>query len=1259
MKQVILFVCSTLFILSSEAQLRTKEKKYQSLLWEITGPGLKKSSWLIGTMHVSNKLAFHLPDSFYYGIRQSEVVALETNPETWQEDMNRYDMTGGYGGSVNNYESPPEDYLSQTTLKFYKYHGKIERSLYSNPSTINNLLYRTYGNETADFEEDTYLDMYIFQVGKKWGKKVAGVEDYGESMKLMEEAYRDAAKDKSRKVRSYGDMDEDYSIEKLQEAYRKGDLDLLDSINRYNSFSLAFDEKFLFRRNEIQADNIDSIIRTGASLFVGVGAAHLPGDRGVIELLREKGYKLRPVKMGERAGRDKDLVDKIRVPVQFKTHQAADGLFRVDIPGRFYKFGDDGALDQHQYADMANGSYYMVTRIMTNAWMWAHTEADVYRAVDSLLYENVPGKIQSRSSITRNGYKGFDITNRTRRGDLQRYQIFITPFEVIFFKISGNGDYVKNGPEADRFFNSIQLKEFSGPTVSWKKFSPTYGGFSINLPHEPYLGNDGSWIWDAADAGTGTYYRIIRTDVHNYNFLEEDSFDLGLMDESFLASGFIRSQENRRHTTFKGYPALDTRYLDKYGNTYLVRFIIQGPHYYTLAARGKTVTPQMQSFLESFAFEPLQYPKPRRDADTSLYYSVQLRLPEPEAKIKLDIPEYSYYDNEDDEEEDDPEDGMFRTRIIRHDSTGERLYVGFFKAGRYAYLKDSSLMDEDRLPGYNADSTVVVRSRKKTLQPDGTQIWDYVLADTGSSRVFHGRTIYREGIGYRILTQGDTLSRQSDFVRTFFETFEPADTLKGNNIFTPKIDIFVEDFLRTDSIRHKRALKNIHFLEVGDKDLPNIKKLIDHLNGSEKDYVEIKTALIGRLGQIKTPGSDTYLKELYYAAGDTVKIQYAALENLLQHETQNAYNVFRDIINQEPPVLDLQSSPTAHPDYTRYYGNFDNGNFLDELSDSLELTKTILPALLPLLDLDDYENTIRDLLREMVDSNLVKPSDYEAYFSQFLIQAKQELRKQLIAEKNKAIEKAEEAKEEEKPTPYSYYETSRDDGNEDLSLYATLLLPWRKSNPQVQHLFNEMLSSNDKELKYYTMMLLIRNQEAFPDTLPGFFAADDDYRYAFYSDLKELKQSKHFPAKYNNHLDLGRSQLLGYKTYGKPDSIIYLERLLVDYKGRNGYVYFYKVKEKKDDFTWKIAMVGITPTDPKQFEFTNVKPGATTVVYTGSYQEPDEFGFTQFTDTRYRPENPLQPQMERQWKRSAYTRRKSAKQFYPADGDASEEGSDD
>ncbi|MET0394209.1 MAG: TraB/GumN family protein [Chitinophagaceae bacterium] len=493
MKRLPVLLLITLVPYLLHAQPPVKKKKYPSLLWEISGNGLKKPSFLFGTMHVSSKMAFHLSDSFYLGLRNADVVALETNPESWQEDMSKYETGTGYGNnysrSFSGYFSMPTDYLTLSTLKFYKYDKKVERTLYSNPSTINNLLYRTYGNDASDFEEDTYLDMYIYQCGKKWGKKVAGVEKYGESMKLMMEAYKDAAKDKNRKERSY-DAEDGFSSGNLQEAYRTGNLDWLDSINRYNSFSSAFDEKFLYRRNEIQAASIDSILKTGHSLFVGVGAAHLPGTRGVIEMLRAMGYRLRPVRMGERDSQHKNQVEKLRVPVTFTTQPAEDGIYKVDIPGKFYKFGDDAWLDQRQYADMANGSYYMVTRIMTNAWMWGHTTDKVYRVIDSLLYENVPGKIVTRAAIVRNGYRGIDLTNKTRRGDLQRYNIFITPFEILVFKMSGTGDYVKNGDEARRFFGSIQLREFTPAPVAGqpaaarpaerKKYNPPDCGVSVN-----------------------------------------------------------------------------------------------------------------------------------------------------------------------------------------------------------------------------------------------------------------------------------------------------------------------------------------------------------------------------------------------------------------------------------------------------------------------------------------------------------------------------------------------------------------------------------------------------------------------------------------------------------------------------------------------------------------------------------------------------------------------------------------------------------
>jgi len=1260
MKRIFFVLFTTLSYFLALSQPKLKDKKYPSLLWEITGNGTKQPSYLIGTMHVSSKLAFHLPDSFYVAVKNAQVVALETNPETWQEDMNKYDL-GGEDYSpyrFGNFSSIPNDYLSINTLKFYKYDKKIERSLYSNPSTINNLLYRTFGNESSDFEEDTYLDMYIFQCGKKWGKKVAGVENYGESMRLMSEAYKDAAKDKNKKEKSY-DGDDDYSSDKIQEAYRSGNLDLLDSINRFNSFSDAFDEKFLYRRNEIQANSIDSIIRSGSALFVGVGAAHLPGNRGVIELLRRMGYKLRPVKMGERDSKDKEQVDKLRVPVVFKTETADDGLFKVDIPGKFYKSGDDGALDQRQYADMSNGSYYMVTRVMTNGWMWGHSTEKIYKTIDSLLYENIPGKIISKTAITKNGYKGFDITNRTRRGDLQRYNIFITPFEIIFFKMSGTGDYVKNGDEAKKFFGTIQFKEYDNAATNWKKYSPSYGGFAVDLPHEPYIGNDGSWIYDAEDKTANAHYRIIRSDIHNYHFIEEDSFDLHLMEESFMSSEFIDTELSRKQISCKGYPAMDCRFRDKNGAVYLTRFLIQGPHYYTLIAYGKQETTAMRNFLNSFEIKPFVYNEPKQQRDTSLYFTVTTPVFPQDKKIKLDMPRNSYFlrNNDDGESENDLlEGGAYRNKVISNDTTGEKIYVTFYRMPKYHFVKDSATWDKRNQVSIYGDTSWIIRSRKKITMPEKMKGWESIVTDSGSSRTLWLKTFYKNGISYSLMTESDTLSQPSAFVKKFYETFTPADTLKGIDPFAKKSKLFFNDLASNDSTLHKRAVKQISDINIDNEDLPLLEKAIVSVNWNEKKYLDTKKSLISKLGDLKTETATDYLKGLYYKLNDTVELQYTVLESLLQQKTAHSFNAFSDIVNAEPPVLDLNA-----PGYSNYSSfnpgaynrniGYDNGSFLDELFDSLKLTRTILPGLLPLINLTDYKSTMMNLLGQMVDSNLIKPKDYDVYFSKFLIEAKQELKKQAIAEKKKAIEKVEQEKEGKKDLVLDDDNNDdKDDGNDDLSLYATLLLPYWETNTSVKPLILQMLNSDDKRLKYNTTLLMIRNDKPYPDSLLKYFGSLDDYRYELYSDLRELDKLDLFPVVYNNHLDLGKSALMEKKTSGKPDSLVYIDRLKTAYKGKKGYIYFYKYKMKKNDLSWKLASVGLVPEDPKQFEFeSEEKPDNLTDFSLLSSPKYGMYDFTKFSDTKLKEDESLSTQLNMVLKKLLYSRHKSAKEFYEDD----------
>lgn len=113
-------------------------------------------------------------------------------------------------------------------------------------------------------------------------------------------------------------------------------------------------------------------------------------------------------------------------------------------------------------------------------------------------------------------------------------------------------------------------------------------------------------------------------------------------------------------------------------------------------------------------------------------------------------------------------------------------------------------------------------------------------------------------------------------------------------------------------------------------------------------------------------------------------------------------------------MLDI-SSGNGSSDYSPLFNNeikslgrrysYDNGSFMDELRDSLKLTRTILPGLLPLLNLDDYKSSMMQLLAEMVDSNLVSQNDYEMYFSKFLIEAKQELKNRPCRKNKKLLRK--------------------------------------------------------------------------------------------------------------------------------------------------------------------------------------------------------------------------------------------------------------
>lgn len=1194
---------------SLNAQL-VPEKKYPTLLWQITGHGLKKPSYLFGTMHVSSKMVFHLSDSFYFGIKNTDVVALELDPQVWQDQLFRYQYMQSNLRSFT--QGSPNEFLNEKSFQIEDYEDQLKSALSDEPMLINGLLYRTI-QPRADFEEDTYLDLYIYQTGKKLGKQATGVENYFETEKLIMEATQDMMKD--RKKRNM-DMDGEsmYDIErKTQEAYRKGDLDLLDSLEHILQPSHAFIEKFLYRRNEIQANSIDSILKKH-SLFVGVGAAHLPGSRGVIELLRKKGYKLRPIRMRDQDALQREDIDRVRVPVSFTGYAPDDARFKVKVPGKMYKRTDSRSGDSWQYADMSNGVYYMITRIKTHAHMCGQQDDDVLNKIDSLLYENVPGKILKKKPIRNNGWRGYEIINRTRRGDIQRYNIFQTPFEIIVFKMSGNGNYVE-GREADLFFGSVELK--SKPSnEGWTLFDAPRGGFQAKFPQKPtiYKNNMGPestprWEFEANDSATGDAYLIWKRTVQNYRFLDEDSFSLDLMEESFRLSDQIEKTLSRRFGRCGGHPALYTSYTCKDGSLMKAGFILNGPHYYVLAARSKNQDSDFSTFFDSFSLIPYTYSGFKDYTDTFLNIRVSTPIiPDIDLGVRNILEKASSEDFLNAVNDHSNFWPRNKTALFQDDTTGEAIYVSVQRYPKYFFPKDSASFWDDETNEKKIMEDFVIRKKEFFNRGDSIYGYKFVYSDTACSSWIQNWIFVKDSRLYRVISLNDSIGPAGEFEKKFFASLEPLEAHGGESIFGNKLELFFKDLFSTDSAKSKKAKDAISNVYFGPKGVGPLLDAINKLQYNDTDYILIKSRLINELAYIRDSISEEKiidgLDKIYASVKDTSTLQNVVCRTLAKHKTKGSFQLLKKLILQDPPV-------------------FENANeydyFFQNIGDSLALALSFYPELLQLTSVDDYKEGILTLLTWLVDSNYLHASDYASYFNQMYFDAKIQLKKQQAKD-----EKSQQKKADEYTGNYENGERTTEEYTA-LQDYAILLMPFYEKKPEVQDFFRKMLKTRDTSLRMFTAVLLLRNKIQVADSVIEAMAASDQYRCRLYKNLDDIHQADKFPNKYKSHLAMARSLLAASRPDDDFYAIEYVDRKWIQVKEDKGYVYYFRYKLNRED-DWQIGLSGLQPEDSSDIGTEN--------------------DFVRLTNKKIRADQPMLEQFNNQLKRLIFSKHKSAASFY-------------
>jgi uncharacterized protein YbaP (TraB family) len=271
-----------------------------SLLWEITGKGLQKPSYLFGTIHIYDSAIFKIPAEVYAAIDLCDNFALEI-------DMNNIDQAKilqrvmiADPDSTLDKLLEPDVYNEICEIPFIKMIGEAVNMM--KPFYIQQYILI---QNPLTFQS---VELNLNSFANKKSKNITGIETIDEQFDIIDatslseqaQGIKDIYDYCKREQLGFAEAGEKV-FNTIQLAYKEQDFERL--VNLENEFKMtsnssAFDSTFIGKRNINMANRIDDFVKEGKNLFVAIGALHLPDYKsmqGVVALLKEKGYNLRPI----------------------------------------------------------------------------------------------------------------------------------------------------------------------------------------------------------------------------------------------------------------------------------------------------------------------------------------------------------------------------------------------------------------------------------------------------------------------------------------------------------------------------------------------------------------------------------------------------------------------------------------------------------------------------------------------------------------------------------------------------------------------------------------------------------------------------------------------------------------------------------------------------------------------------------------------------------------------------------------------------
>ena len=289
-----IIACTVMLLLIASAGHAAKSAgNGKSFLWKVDGKG--GAVYLFGSVHLAKADSYPLPRRIEEGFDKATTLALEADPGTaiGEEAQQRMVLSAFYPGNDTLRQHLSKETYDLAARELEQLGLSIEQFAKSKPwflaMTIDVLELQQLG-----YSPEYGVDLY-FADKARGKKKIVELESFDSQINLL-----NGFSDREQELFLLYTIKDLAAIQgemaELMRAWRTGDTKSMEQIvtkalTDYPETGPIY-EKLYYQRNREMSGRVEQFLKTGEGCFVVVGAAHLVGKEGIIEILKRKGYRV-------------------------------------------------------------------------------------------------------------------------------------------------------------------------------------------------------------------------------------------------------------------------------------------------------------------------------------------------------------------------------------------------------------------------------------------------------------------------------------------------------------------------------------------------------------------------------------------------------------------------------------------------------------------------------------------------------------------------------------------------------------------------------------------------------------------------------------------------------------------------------------------------------------------------------------------------------------------------------------------------------